>query len=337
MIRFTALLVAACISSLAVAHHSLAPFFDRTSSAELEGVVDAVHWRNPHLRITLSVVNESGEAESWQLEGGSVNELQRRGYSADTFPVGQTVRVAGMNSLSGANLLAVTNVLLPDGREVVVGNAPNTPLKWTEEGSSSRGRIIDEALAERARREAQGIFRVWNRARPLMKTLPYTAAAIAGREAWAPSTDTASRCIPQGLPPVMDNPYPIEFVADGDDIVLRVEEWDTVRTIHMGPDAEQGRRPGHLGYAIGRWEESTLVVETTDVAWPYFDEVGTPQTGKLEMLERFTLSEDENRLDYELTVTDPWTFTAPAVLTGYYLWAPGLRVEPFQCALIFTD
>ena len=52
----------------------------------------------------------------------------------------------------------------------------------------------------------------------------------------------------------MEQPYPIQFVQDGADIVLRMEEYDTVRTIHLG-DTEPGeaRAKSLLGYSQGHW------------------------------------------------------------------------------------
>lgn len=36
---------------------------------------------------------------------------------------------------------------------------------------------------------------------------------------------------------MMEQPYPMEFCRAGDDIVLRLEEYDAVRTIHMDREA----------------------------------------------------------------------------------------------------
>ncbi len=38
------------------------------------------------------------------------------------------------------------------------------------------------------------------------------------------------------------------------------------------------------------------------------------------------------RLELEMTVTDPATFTEPAILTKSWTWRPGLEVLPFECA-----
>ena len=35
--------------------------------------------------------------------------------------------------------------------------------------------------------------------------------------------------------------------------------------------------------------------------------------------------------DYEMTVTDPATFTRPVVLSQYWLWLPGVTLLPYEC------
>jgi hypothetical protein len=165
--------------------------------------------------------------------------------------------------------------------------------------------------------------------------LPYTASAIAARDRYDPLTDdTALECIPQGMPGIMDNPFPIEFTEQGTDIVLRLEEWDTVRTIQLSGDAnpeDQAARP--LGFSVGRWQDGVLVVHTSRIDWPFFDDVGTPQSADVATVERFSLSDDGSRLNYEITITDPMTFMEPVTLTGYWVWAPGQAIKPYNCAL----
>ena len=52
----------------ALAHHSVAGTFDTDKIAEAEGEVTSVLWRNPHVRFSLSVTGENGEAEEWDME-----------------------------------------------------------------------------------------------------------------------------------------------------------------------------------------------------------------------------------------------------------------------------
>ena len=51
----------------------------------------------------------------------------------------------------------------------------------------------------------------------------------------------------------MSQPPPMEFIDRGDTILLRMEEYDTVRTIHMTAAADPGTQPRTpLGYSVGR-------------------------------------------------------------------------------------
>jgi hypothetical protein len=121
-----------------------------------------------------------------------------------------------------------------------------------------------------------------------LQGLPFTAAAVAARASFDLFDNFATRCEPEGMPRLMFNPHPFEFVDRGETIALRAELYDQERTIHMDrtqpPPAERSSR---LGYSVGRWEGRDLVVTTTLVNWPYFDNIGSPQSDAVEIVERF--------------------------------------------------
>ncbi len=321
-----------CFPLLASAHHASGVAYDWNNITELEGEITAVFWRNPHVGISLRRVGESGEEEVWDLEAAALNLVQRFGVSTDDIRVGDRIKVAGAPHRQGRTEMFIGNALLADGREVFL-RADAVP-RWTNERDKRPG--ITDARAAEAERLATGIFRVWSWRADTETTASLTQEARLAREAWDQLTDdTALRCIPQGMPGVMFSPFPIEFIDHGDEIVLVVEEWDAVRPILMdGSEGAAAQPATRLGFSIGRWEDRTLVVETTRVNWPYFDDVGTPQSEAVEIVERFTLSADEQRLDYAVTVTDPATFTAPVEISGgQWVWVPGEEIKPFNCAL----
>ena len=72
------------------------------------------------------------------------------------------------------------------------------------------------------------------------------------------------------------------------------------------------------------------MVTTTRINWPYFDNIGSPQSEAVEIVEQFTVSEDQTRLDYQFAVTDPATFAEPAVYERYWL-ALGETIEHYDC------
>jgi hypothetical protein len=45
------------------------------------------------------------------------------------------------------------------------------------------------------------------------------------------------------MPGIMDNPFPIEFVAREGDLLLRLEDWDIERAIHMTPGEVPAAQP----------------------------------------------------------------------------------------------
>jgi hypothetical protein len=128
----------------------------------------------------------------------------------------------------------------------------------------------------------------------------------------------------------MDLGTPMQFVLEGEDIVLYLEEQDTVRRIDMTGAGEEGRATS-LGYSVGHWEGNSLVVTTTDVDWPWFDQSGVPQSQDVQFEERFTPGPDGRVLNYVITVTDPTTFTQPVVLQRYWVWEPGEEIRPYDC------
>jgi hypothetical protein len=131
----------------------------------------------------------------------------------------------------------------------------------------------------------------------------------------------------------MDNPYPIEFRDQGDSIILLLEEWDGIRTIFMNDASSGTPAQPRMGYSVGRWEDNTLIVETTDIGWRYVDDLGTPQSENAVIAERFTLSADGTELDWEARISDPLNFTEPVVMEGLWVWIPGQEIKPFNCAL----
>jgi hypothetical protein len=140
------------------------------------------------------------------------------------------------------------------------------------------------------------------------------------------------RCEPEGMPRIMHtNVFPRELIDRGSEIVLRTELFDTQRTIHMDRSAPPpGEQPSRLGYSVGAWEGGQLVVKTTLVNWPYFDAIGTPQSDTVEITERFAVSEDQSRLNFEMTVVDPATFKAPAAIR--IQWAPFAgSIQRYDC------
>lgn len=187
----------------------------------------------------------------------------------------------------------------------------------------------------------RGLFRVWSsklddpQASPRAlwkKDYPLTAAARRKLAAWDAVIDTLARvAMPKGMPTIMEEPYPIEFVPQGEPILLRLEEYDTIRTIDMKNTSVAPRSRTLLGHSRGRCEGRTLVVTTTHIDWPNLDPSGVPLGPTATLIERFTPNEAGTWLEYTLLVSDVGTFTQPIELTRKWVWRAGESVEPYGC------
>ena len=106
----------------ALAHHSRAAIYDMSSVVEAEGEVTRVLWRNPHIRFWLEAEMD-GEVVEWEVESAPPGHLQRHGISPEILRVGQTQRIAGPPGRYNEHSMEASNLLLPDGREVLIQRA----------------------------------------------------------------------------------------------------------------------------------------------------------------------------------------------------------------------
>lgn len=334
-------LSAACIvlamSSRSVsAHHSEAGIFDSRATVEITGVITSISWRNPHGQILLEVTNEDGSVTEWDAETASISVMRIRDYEPSAVTVGDTVTIAGSPSTRNRPEILARNMLLSSGYEFTFGNRE----AYFPEGKAGRivGRAAAKAPSEEAIARADGIFRVWStnmgdpEAFPMFKGgYPLSAAGEAGLAEWNPRDNILLKCGTKGQPLIMITPLPIEFVREGDDIVLYIEEYDSIRRIHLSPDAVPPGEHTLMGFSRGHFEGRDLVVETDHIAPGYFDHTGVPQSDRITTVERFMPNEDYTRMDYSLRTTDPVNFTEPFTLTRYFVWKPQSTVHPYEC------
>ncbi len=313
----------------AAAHHSIAVTFNIDEIVEVEGEVTSILWRNPHVRLNVRTVDEDGRAADWWMEAGAVSRLARWGVEEGTVATGDMVRLAGFPSRRRANEMFGLNLLLPDGREIMMDHRSSP--RWRDDA------IGGQRLSTGAASASLGFFRVWTSDGQNYDIgtddFPFTDSARAARDGFDPvQNNPLYGCLPKGMPTIMQQPFPVEFIDRGDEIHLRIEEYDLLRVIHLDSAPDPSDPPTILGDSVGRWEGETLVVTTTNIGWPYsFSQLGIPQSDTAELVERLTVVDDGGRLRYEVTSTDPATYTEPLTLTKHYVWVPGLEIRPYEC------
>jgi hypothetical protein len=292
-----AVVLGSCLLPAAVrAHHSGSEY--SRNVVEIEGTLLAVSWRNPHVHFTVRAPDPSGKVLTWDIEANSLSILRRTDATPENLKVGDKIKVAGTPSDRAPNRMWAMHILTAGGREIVLG--PGVPPRWGTTALGSKSTWFEGGTDAD---KTAGIFRVWSTQFGAggglwRRDYPLTDAASKARAGFNRLTDSvAPGCRPKGMPTIMEQPYPLEFVRKGENILLRLEEYDTVRTIVMSP----------------------------------FDPSGIPLGPAATIVERFTPSSDGTRLNYTMTVTDPATFTQPVELSRSWVWRRGETVKPYDC------
>lgn len=306
---------------------------------EVEGVITDVFWRAPHIRFRM----EDADGEIWELEAGSSpTTFLRAGITEDDFlQAGDYVRAAGFVSRRDPRSIGLTNLLLPSGLEHVGGMA-GASVRWGEEMTAD-ALVPTAARIEEDRRSANGIFRTWSvRQAPQPRTSEYQPyLSERGREVAATMAQDGSEALElqcrTGMPTTMFERSRIRISDHGDRIHVWTEQYNTHRDIYMDPETTPEPAWSNVGHSVGHWEGDVLVVNTSHVNHPTFDEGTTPQSDQATYVERFSTRENGEWLDYTFTITDPVMFAEPVTLTMPRRWIPGVDLFEFDCIPEWED
>lgn len=110
------------MSPAAMAHHAFAAEYDIDQPITIKGKLTKIEWTNPHGWVYVDVAGDDGKVVNWAIEFGAPNALLRRGARKDDFPIGGEVTVSGYRAKNGKEVIAGSNVKLPDGRDFFAGS-----------------------------------------------------------------------------------------------------------------------------------------------------------------------------------------------------------------------
>ena len=148
-----------------------------------------------------------------------------------------------------------------------------------------------------------------------MQLTPAAEARRKEMQAKAGQDSPQANCLPPGMPGIMGQPYPMEFLLTPGKVTIVIEAYQQVRHIYTDgrPLPEDPDLKFH-GTSIGRWEGDTLVVDT--VGFSPLTEIArfVPFSGKARIVERFRLT-DADTMSIETTIIDPEMLAAPLVST----------------------
>jgi hypothetical protein len=122
------------------------------------------------------------------------------------------------------------------------------------------------------------------------------------------------RCMSPGVVAIVGAPYLLEIVETEDRILFFHESFMQARHIYLDGRAPPDYYPNsRLGFSLGHWEGSTLVVETTHIKANVRDYRGEPVSENARVIERFWLEDAGQTLASVMTIDDPENYQQPPI------------------------
>ena len=304
----------------ALAHHSPARY-DMQSRRTVEGTIASYEWGNPH--VYLSVRENAGE-RVWVVEAYPSTAMKQYGWAADTFALGDRVVVSGSPGRDATRSVLFLRMIRKADSAVALYDA------GTMEAAPSN--------------KPAEIFRATNVSGTWMSTVgpvfgtffgPGVAqiATSQGAAAVAEFLDTANpglECVPFAPPVYMILPGFRSIEVRSDTVVIRGEDAAVERTVHLGA-THDAATPSVHGHSIGRWDGSTLVVDTTQFA-PHRlgNGAGLPSGPRKHLVERFALNA-AGGLDYSFELEDPDYLKQRVTGATQWLYRPDVDYVATPC------
>ena len=142
-------------------------------------------------------------------------------------------------------------------------------------------------------------------------TPKYEAMRAAAARQPQPEDNSTANCLPPGMPGIMNQPYPMEFLMTPGKVTIVIEAYTEVRHIYTdGRRLPEDPDPKFYGTSVGHWEGDTLVAETVGFNEHVEHGRGVPHSDKMKIVERFRLT-DPDTMTIETTISDPEVLTAP--------------------------
>jgi len=164
-------------------------------------------------------------------------------------------------------------------------------------------------------------------------TMSLTPAGKEWLENYLPYYDQPDvRCTSIGLPAIATYSFPFEIIGSENRLTMIYEYSSKVRRIWLdGREASEFMPPSRMGHSNGRWEGSTLIIDTTLLDTTVRDFRGELISDSARIEERYSLSEDGNTLSAVLTVFDPDSYERPPVRRRRWVRNANTEIFPYTC------
>jgi hypothetical protein len=301
------------------AHHSFPAEFDKTKRGEVSGTILEVWFKNPHARYKVEVLGADGVTEIWDIQSSSLISLRSAGWTADTLKVGESVRIWGDLGHNNSKKIYLRGVEKSDGTEVYPGGAVRSAAERNRVTASPDKKYSYAQVNQDHPFDISGPWSNFHKFQLTVddlepKPTPFSAEGKRVFDATESWQDDVLRCLPLGLPRVFGSPYAMEIIDAGSHYIILHVQNNTPRRVWMdGRRPPSDLQPTSMGFSVGRWEEGSLVIETTHLSPGTLDGSLLPMSGTdTRLVEHWQFGENQLSVDRTMTVYDPY-YTEPLI------------------------
>jgi hypothetical protein len=122
--------------------------------------------------------------------------------------------------------------------------------------------------------------------------------------------NNAMDCIPDGMPSMMSLPIEYEFIMAPAKVIVQTSTGAIRRIYTDGRKPDENVAPSFNGYSVGKWQGSTLVVDTTNILHKSEMFVGLRQEGETRVVERMHLV-NKNKLQIDTVLYNDTMLSEP--------------------------
>jgi hypothetical protein len=154
----------------------------------------------------------------------------------------------------------------------------------------------------------------------------YNAAKKTGQH----QQTAAANCLPNGMPEIMRQPYPIEFLYSPGRVTIFIESYSQARRIYINGKFPKDPEPLFNGNSIGHWEGDTLVVDTIGFSPVTMISDGVAHNDQMRIQERIH-KVSPTRLVIDTTITDPGVLAAPYTYSQAFDRKDDWQIREYVC------
>lgn len=109
----------ALAATTVLGHHASNLDYDAEKIGTINGVVEDIFWANPHIHFYLTVTNDDGSTDTWDMEGPNLSSLKRRGVTREMVQIGDALAITGTLGRDGRKRIWARSIVKADGTVVM--------------------------------------------------------------------------------------------------------------------------------------------------------------------------------------------------------------------------